>query len=292
MHDYAKLYQNQDFATLVEVTASLHDLNTIRYHLIGLLGLGAHARVLAVMANTLTLLTQSLPTFLKIHREIVKNDRHLEGHERLISAYEDLPYINQESEELIAEIRRLYYRGKEAKPFDYLATLEKALKEKKEALLLDLIPQMKPIHAYQLRELIKETLRGDASQPVKGFLMLMLIDFKFDEVIALKKGLQLLQFNPIDAVNPFMDGTVENAKEELKKRIKDPSLFQVASSLMSAYVLRMVPYELDFEYYFYTALIQTAQTYLQLPINDDDFSESEKGIIAKKRHHLETILKL
>jgi hypothetical protein len=289
---YQTLYQNQDFETLVDVTSSLRDLNMIRYHVIGLLGIGANAQVLVVLRNKLPILKPALHVFLKIHREILKQDPELEDHETLLEAYESLPYLNQEVEELIDELKRLHRRGSFKKPVDFLVTLNQAFDEENEALLLDLIPQIQPIHLYQVREKVKAHLQKDGSQQIKGLLMLMLIDYKFDEVIALKKGQQLLQFNPIDAINPFLNGVLKEAQEQLSRRIKDPSLLQVAQSLLSSYVLRMVPYEVDIEYYFQTALVALARDYLKLPPEHDDYSETEKETIAKKRHHLETILKL
>jgi hypothetical protein len=291
-HDFQTLYQQQDFETLVEVTASLRDLNMVRYHVIGLLGLGANAQVLTVLRNKLSLIQPALNVFLKIHREILKQDSQLEAHDELLQAYDTLPYLNQEVEELVDELKRLYRRGDSKKPVDFLVTLKQALEQENEALLFDLIPQIQPIHLYQVREQVKAFLQQDGSQQLKGLLMLMLIDYKFDEVIALKKGKNLLQFNPIDAVNPFLDGTLNEAQEQLSRRVKDPSLLQVAQSLLSSYVLRMVPYEVDIEYYFLTALVSLARDYLQLPSEQEDFSESEKETLAKKRHHLETILKL
>lgn len=291
-HDFQTLYQNQDFETLVDVTSRLEDLNMIRYHVIGLLGIGENARVLSVLKSKLMIIKPALSIFLKIHREVLKQNPELEQHELLLEAYEGLPYLNQEVEELLDELRRLFRRGPSKKPFDFLASLHQAFDHQNEALLLDLIPQIQPIHLYQVREKVKHFLQEDGSQQIKGLLMLMLIDYKFDEIIAIKKGKNVLQFNPIDAVNPFLNGTLQDAKEQLKHHIKDPSLLQIAQSLLASYVLRMVPYEVDIEYYFLKALVSLAREYLKLPLENDDFSESEHDLIAKKRHHLETILKL
>lgn len=293
-HDthYLTLYQNQQFEELVKETAHLSDLNTIRFHFMGLLGMGAYAYVLKIMLAKLVMLKPAMPVFLKIHREILKENRDLEDHINLLDAYEQLPYINQETDELIAEIQRLYRSKQNQKPFDFLSTFQQSLTSKNEELLIDLIPQLQAIHLYQSREHIKKLLESDASQHVKGLLMLQLIDFKFDDVIAYKKGKNLLQFNPIDTVNPFLDGTVDAIKEQLQSMVKDPSVLSVAQSLLSTYVIHMIPYAIDVEYYFLIALQRLARSYLRLPEVVETYSETEEAIIEKKRHHLETILKL
>jgi hypothetical protein len=289
---FLTLYHEQNFEQLVKETAALSNLSMIRYHLIGLLGMGAYAYVLKVMLAKLPMLTKAMPTFLKIHREILKEQRHLPEHETLLDAYDQLPYLNQESDELIHELRRLFARHPSQSSFDLLTTFQRALSNKDEPLLADLIPQVQAIHLYQSREAIKSLLQSDASQHIKGLLMLQLIDFKFDDVIAYKKGTQTLQFNPIDTVNPFLDGTLDEAREQLKTYIKDPSVLNVAQSLLSTYVVHMVPYAIDLEYYFLIALKHIAMEYLRMPSTLDEYSETEQTLIAKKRHHLETILKL
>ena len=65
------LYEHQDYETLVKRTASLTDLNMIRYHIIGLLGLGANQMVLRVMLAKFAVLQKALSIFIKIHYEIL-----------------------------------------------------------------------------------------------------------------------------------------------------------------------------------------------------------------------------
>jgi hypothetical protein len=123
-------------------------------------------------------------------------------------------------------------------------------------------------------------------------LVLALIDSKYDEVISITKGEKTLSFNPIDTVNPFTDGTFLGYQKELDQLVKDPSIRQVAYSLLSTYMLKMIPFEIDPEYYFFRALILTAHAYLKMdaPITDED--EDEQALIAKKQKHIQTILKM
>ncbi len=74
------LYEQQDYETLVKRTASLSDLNMIRYHVIGLLGIGANQMVLRVMLAKFSLIQKALVIFLKIHYEILKNHRQFQEH--------------------------------------------------------------------------------------------------------------------------------------------------------------------------------------------------------------------
>jgi hypothetical protein len=93
-------------------------------------------------------------------------------------------------------------------------------------------------------------------------------------------------------VNPFLDGTFETYQKQIHGLAKDPSVRQIAYSILTTYMLTMIPFEIDPEYYFFKALIHIAYGYLKMtpPIGDED--EGELALISKKKHHLETVLKM
>lgn len=289
---FQTLYEKQDYATLVKQTAALSDLNMIRYHLIGLLGLGANQMVLTIMLAKFFLIQKALPIFLKIHYEILKIQRTFPEHAKLIAKYQDLPYISQEVEERISQIHILYSKPIHSQVKDVMTLFQEAYDKEDYDLLMDLIPQLKPIHLFSLKQTIKTLLTRPFPQRMKGMLVLALIDAKYDEVIAITKGEKTLSFNPIDTVNPFADGTFETYQETLDGFIKDPSIRHIAYSLLSTYILSMIPFEIDPEYYFFQGLMQLAYAYLKMPIPPFDGDESEQALITKKRQHLEKILKM
>lgn len=289
---YQQLYDNQDYEGLVKATAGLADLNMIRYHIIGLLGLGANQLVLKIMLAKFAIIQKALAVFLKIHYEILKTHREFPEHDLLLDRYETLPYLNQEVEERISQIRILFRKPPHTVVKDVYTLFIEAYQKEDHAMLVDLIPQLKPIHIFQAKETIKALLTRPFPQLAKGLLVLALIDFKYDEVIAITKGEKTLSFNPIDTVNPFADGTFETYQGQINDLIKDPSVRQVAYSLLSTYMIKMIPFEIDPEYYFFKALMLTSYDYLKMkmPLGDED--ESELQLIEKKQKHLQQILKM
>lgn len=289
---YQSLYEQQDYETLVKQTASLSNLNMIRYHLIGLLGLGANQLILKIMVLKFTMIQQALSIFLKIHYEILKENRDFPEHALLIERYQSLPYLNQEVEAMVSQIKILFQKPPTTKPMDLYQLFLDAAEKQDHGLLMDLVPQLKPIHLFSAKATIKQLLVSMVPQRIKGMLVIALIDAKYDEVIVITKGDQSLSFNPIDTINPFADGTFEKYQSEIDALSKDPSIRQIAYSLLSTYMLAMVPFDIDPEYYFFSALISLAYTYLKLDPPLSYFNEEETKTILSKRMHLEAVLKM
>jgi hypothetical protein len=289
---FQTLYDRQDYATLVKQTAALSDLNMVRYHIIGLLGLGANQMVLTIMLAKFSLIQKALPIFLKIHYEILKTHRTFPEHAKLMEQYQNLPYISQEVEERVSQIQILYSKPVNAQVKDTLTLFQEAYDQEDHEMLFDLIPQLKPIHLFTLKQTIKTLLMRPFPQRMKGMLVLALIDAKYDEVISITKGEKTLSFNPIDTVNPFQDEAFTSYQDTINSLTKDPSVRQVAYSLLSTYMLTMIPFEIDPEYYFFQGLISLAYAYLKMPPPPFDGDESEQALIEKKRQHLEKILKM
>jgi hypothetical protein len=287
---FLHLYEKQDFVALAEVTEALDSISAIRFHLIALLGLGEQRQALQVIRLKLQVLKPVLNVFLKIHLEILKLNKDLPEHGLLITAYDELPYLNQEADELIASIRMLYQKPFIQTSADQLKLWIEALKAKDIERIEAFIPQLKPIHIFQARQAIKDFLLLEGFDQTKGMLLLTLVDSRFDEVIGIQKATKLLQFNPIDTPNPFKDGTLKQLKQMLTDVIKDPSLLEISHALMVAYVLRMLPYEVDLDYYGTTAFVDVARTYLKLPVIDHGFSDDERELYEKKKQHFMTIL--
>jgi hypothetical protein len=286
------LYEHQDYETLVKRTASLTDLNMIRYHIIGLLGLGANQMVLRVMLAKFAVLQKALSVFIKIHYEILKTHRQFQEHALLLEKYEQLPYLNQEVEEWVSKVKILYQKPPHTTFKDTLEMFIDAFEQENVDLMMDLIPQLKPIHLFSAKTQIKTLLTRPFPQRIKGMLVLALVDAKYDEVISITKGEKTLSFNPIDTVNPFQDGTFETYQKQVDEMIKDPSVRQIAYSVLTTYMLTMIPFEIDPEYYFFKAISEIAYGYLKLKAPVLDETEEERTLIEKKKQHLQAILKM
>jgi hypothetical protein len=286
------LYEQQDYETLVKRTASLSDLNMIRYHVIGLLGIGANQMVLRVMLAKFSIIQKALVIFLKIHYEILKNHRQFQEHALLLEQYERIPYLSQEVEEWVSKLRILFQKPPHTTYKDTLEMFLDAYQQKNMDMLMDLIPQLKPIHLFSAKTQIKTLLTEPFPQRIKGMLVLALIDAKYDETIHITKGEKTLGFNPIDTVNPFQDGTFEHYQKQIDEMVKDPSVRQIGYSVLTTYMLTMIPFEIDPEYYFFKALVEIAYGYLKLNPPPLDETEEERTLIDQKKHHLEMILKM
>jgi hypothetical protein len=290
-NNYQILYDNQDYEKLVKETDSLKDLNTIRYHIIGLLGMGAQPLVLRIMLAKLHILKPVLTMFLKIHHEILKQQRELPEHALLLEAYENLPYLSQETDEWIMKIRQLYLKPSHVKTLTTVDIVIEAEKKNDEAMLIDVIPQLKAMDVYQLKTVLKSMLLKTYSQHLKGLIVLALIHHRYDEKIDMQKGDQLLSFNPIDTVDPFQDGTFETYKLMLDEHIKDPSVRHIGYSILSTYLLKMIPFEIDIEYYFIQAIRFLTAQYLKMPMPKADLSDDDVNLIHKKKMEIEAVLK-
>jgi hypothetical protein len=291
MERFQSLYEAQDYQALVKATAGLNDLHTIRYHLIGLLGLGANQLVLRVLLAKLHVLKPALTVFLKIHFEVLKLHREYPEHEDLIAAYDQLPYISQDVEEWVSKISILYRKPPHTVVKEIIDLFLEAYEKKDEGLLVDLVTQLKPIHVYQLRATLKDILIGHLNQHLKGLIVITLIHARFDEVIHMSKGDQTLSFNPIDTSDPFDDGTFDQLKQMIDEGMKDPSIRHISYSILSTYILKMIPFEIDVEFYFIQAIRMLTYEYVRLPVPKLDFSEDDWALIDKKKKHIEEVLK-
>ena len=192
----------------------------------------------------------------------------------------------------MSQIKILFQKPPHIQSKETMQLFVEAFEKKDDEMLIDLIPQLKPIHLWSLKLTIKAILTKGFPQRIKGMLILALIDARYDEVISVSKGEKTLNFNPIDTVNPFKDGTFERYQSELDGMIKDPSVRQIAYSILSTYMLTMVPFEIDPEYYFFRALTEIAYGYLKLKTPKIDDEPQETALIEKKRKHIEMMIKM
>jgi hypothetical protein len=102
---------------------------------------------------------------------------------------------------------------------------------------------------------------------------------------------KIISFNPIDTINPFENGTFEEYKLLLDEQIKDPSMRNISYSILSTYMLKMIPFAFDIEYYFIQAIRSLTHQYLKLPLVKFDVSEEELALIQKKHQEIESIIK-
>lgn len=217
--------------------------------------------------------------------------------------FSSLPYVSQEVEECLHSLGKTirYNERQSSMKFTYseeevrniLATSTDSYE------IISLLSSFNDAKATYFASSLKELLIRSESSIVKTYALMLLIKIKYPEKISFEKNSQQYNVIPKDLLLPFQEDNAKKLSEDIKKEVKDPSLFNIANSLLNNYTFELFPSSI-FEKYeektYLASFVNLAHKYLQQEYDSKELLErlslNEENVFLCQKEIEDTLAKI
>jgi len=251
MDSLKTLMDKKQYDLVIKLTENSNDSIALFYRLSAFMAVGQSENALNLIKTKRLILQKNLSLLVKFHIEILcLLGRFDEAYEEL-KYYQDLPYENQEVEEILRSMPT-YIREQEKasfgrKPIDEDEIRKRLMSNKDEDVLaaLDEIKSF-PINNYLINLL--KLVRSHPRQVIRCFALLLLVNAKYD------KEVDFLYFDKMKKVIPSMlpepfnvpgFDNLEAVMFAMQNEYRDPSVAQNALHVLSSYLLFIYPEQIS-----------------------------------------------
>ena len=234
----------REYDLVLKITKNSIDSNSLFYRISALLAKGdAEAALNTIEINQKTL-EADLFVLAKIHIEILCLMNRFDDARDALKHYEELPYMNQEVEELLRSlpeyIRLEEKRALKGNNIDNDGVYKLLLsKDNNEVLMgLDLLKD-KEINNFLLP--ISKILIDFPAQSIRSFALLTLIKKNVNHQFKFKSIDQIIVVNPSELTPPFVGEEFNTFIKKIDHYTNNPVLNRNATQLLSTYILYIYP---------------------------------------------------
>ena len=302
MDSLKSLMDKKQYDLVLKLTENSEDSLALFYRLSALLAVGRSLDALALIKQKRKILLAKPALLMKIHIEILCLLGMFDEAYEELHYYQDLPYENQETEELLNSLPR-YIREEEVKVYKHKEVgqeeLRKKLLAKNDVDVLSALDAVRgqPLESFLLP--ILNILKTYPKQMVRSFALLLLVAKKYEKKVDFLHNGKLIEVIPSELPEPFVLpnlGNIEDIASVFQNVFHDPSLSQNAVNILSSYLIYTYPDQPSYSREEILAIFGTlAKDLLQVKDDGlnklcDEFDLNEDGIreeINKIKDHLE-----
>ena len=251
MDSLKTLMDKKQYDLVIKLTENSNDSIALFYRLSAFMAVGQSEEALNLIRTKRLILQKNLSLLIKFHIEILcLLGRFDEAYDEL-KYYQDLPYENQEVEEILRSMPT-YIREQEKasfgkKPIDEDEIRKRLMSNKDEDVLaaLDEIKNL-PINNYLIN--ILKLIRSHPRQVIRSFALLLLVNAKYDKEVdflyfdKMKKVIPMMLPEPFNV--PGFD-SLESVMFAMQNTYRDPSVSQNALHVLSSYLLYIYPEQIN-----------------------------------------------
>ena len=274
MDSLKSLLDQKKYDLVVKLTETSTSSNDLFYRISALIYLGKYEDALYVIQDHQKTLESNLVALINAHINLLCVLNRFDQAHAALDYYSNLPYQSQGVEETLrkmpsvieAEEKRLNVR-KQYEPEDILKLLKSSQYE--EVLLgLDLV---KDRDVLEYLPVLKNLLLNHPKEVVKSYILMMLVKKEIDRELQVKKNDEVISINPKKLDAPFTGEVFNGVIRYFDSELKDLSLSQTATQLLSEYCIYIYPSKLDRPIKLYAlAFKHIAEEYLNITPDDSE----------------------
>ena len=247
MDSLKTLMEKNQYDLVIKLTENANDSVSLFYRLASFVAVGQVDSALNLIISKREILKEQLNLLIKFHIETLCLKGSFDEAYDALKYYENLPYENQEVEEILREMPK-YIRNAEKESFNSHQIdedeLKKRLNSDNEDEVLGALDEIKnlPVHAF-----LPDILRIVRSYPrkiIRSFGLLLLLKSNYDKEVEFLHFDKIIKVNPSLLPEPFLVpgfkdlNTITNA---MLKEYRDPTIMQNALQSLSSYLLYIYP---------------------------------------------------
>jgi len=250
MDNLKSLMEQQNYELVIKLTANSTNNTELFYRVSALIALAKPVEALKVIETNQKIMEKDLKILLKIHIEILcilgKFDEAYEKY----NYYSSLPYVNQETEEVIRAIPK-YIRDEEKEYYSSKEISEDKLLDK----LLskdqnDVAAALDGIRSKDLSKFIlplQKVLTDFPKQSIRSLALFLLVEKKYNKLVKFKHFNDIVEVVPEDLYTPFQDDIFTSIVTRMNSEYKNTTISDTAIQLLSSYVIYIYPQEISLD---------------------------------------------
>ncbi len=253
MDSLQKLFDQRKYDLLLSITEGTLDANSLWYRLRSLIALGKNESALSLIEDHLPSFAEYITQVIDIHMDLLCSlGRYEQTYEKL-EKYDDLGYISMELEEKIKDWRHsLFIKGHslDLKRRDFVTVeYKKILRDYKSvqpAELLELMSRLTELNiSYMIKDIQKLFMDESFNDYLKTYLLLVLVKYKQQHEYTFAKRGAIYTINPYELDPPYVLPKYHDLVNKIKELDKSPYIFNVARSLLDAYIMDIYPMDIE-----------------------------------------------
>ena len=278
MDNLESLYYKKEYQLVLDLTKDSTDPRELLMRISCLIITGKTDEALdEIEKNQSIIEKQYQKRLMKIHFELLLSKGLFDEARLALKHYEDLPYVSQEVEELMREMKDRIEEESHPKSHhsfnieDIYDVLEKETDSAKiSQVLFNLKNYNLNIYIDSLKIFMK---REDVNPNFRTYALILLIDEKYDEEVGFLSRLGLISVVPTKLNPPFMSNSFnETCRLITDKCNHDVSMIETALHLFNCYIIDTYPEDIYSvgEEMLSSAFIRIAESYLNKVHSSDD----------------------
>ena len=266
MNKIEDLYEHKNFDLLIKLVGDSHDPNERFLVLSALVQQGKRKEALDEIDRYQNILETSHPfQLMKMHFELLLSE-HLFDEARIkLRHYENLPYISQEVEEFLRDMKVRIEDESHAKKGSTLIPLDEVFETLEtgtdQAEIAKTIFQLKNYNINLLIDSLRIFLkRNDVHPNFRTYVLIYLVDQKFDSEIEVFLRDKIVVVNPSQITPPFMHQDFNEVCRQITIFGEgDTSVIETAQHLFNCYILDTYPEDI-----YGDGIIELAQAFIYI----------------------------
>lgn len=246
MDSLKTLIAKKQYTLVLELTKDANDVDSLSYRIAAFLGLGKLDEALGLIKKNQSRFNDGLLNIMRVHFEVLLTLRKYDEAYEELTYYKNLPYISQEVEEYLRDAELMIRRHERSQKLDKKLSDEEIAtilsKEKDDVVLLSALNELRDRKlATFADDVIRFIKRKDLNSHVSTYALFLLVSAGYDKEITFSKNNRKFTIVPKDLEPPFMDASYDLVCHAMEDTAKDPSVFEVATSLLNELIIILYP---------------------------------------------------
>ncbi len=247
MDSLTTLMDKKQYELVIKLTENSEDSLALFYRVSALIATSQDARALETIMTKRKFMQDHLSLLIKMHIDLLCIlEKFDEAYEEL-KYYQELPYENQETEELLVEMAK-YIRSEEKKRYMHQEVGQEQIMKK----LLsdndnDVLAALDNVRNMPLEPFIptlSKIMVNNPRQAIRSFTLFLLVAKKYNQAVKFLHFEQVIEVVPAQLEEPFVVPGFNDPKllsMAFQNIFQDPTVTQNAMQLLSSYLIYIYP---------------------------------------------------
>ena len=248
MDSLKSLIDQKKYDLVIKLTDTSESANDLFYRISAFICLGKYEDALYVIQDHQKVLESNLASLINAHINLLCALNRFDQAYSVLDYYANLPYQSQVVEEVLRKMPQLIEAEEKkqntAKYYDddQVATLLKSQNDEEVLMALDII---KSRDIFSFLPEISEILLNHKRETIKSYTLMLLAKKEVDRNLKMNKKGKIIDVNPKYLIPPFTGAIFNEVVRSFDLQIKDTTISQTATQLLSQYCIYIYPNVLE-----------------------------------------------
>ena len=285
MDSLKTLIDQKKYDLVIKLTETSTSSNDLFYRISAFICLGKYEDALYVIQDHQKTLESNLASLINAHINLLCALNRFDQAYSALDYYANLPYQSQVVEEILRKIPKVI-EAEEHKQntFKYYddESLSKLLASENDDEVLMALDIIKGRDVLSFLPELNNILLNHKRETIKSYTLMLLVNKEIDRDLKINKRGQLIEVNPKKLERPFSGDAFNKVVRTFDSEIKDLTMSQTATQLLSQYCIYIYPRLLDKSPdLYYLAFYFLASEYVGFPIPIEELEEKAYQLDVK-----------